>query len=218
MEFEDLFVVPTSLPPHRFLDHSIHLKPNIEPVNQRVYRYSLVQKAKIEKLIKDMLDNSLIQPSQSPFASPVFLVKKKDESWGFCVDYQQLNTLTIKNKFLIPIIEDLLDELTGATIFSKLDLTSGYHQIRMNPNNCHKTAFRTHQGHYEFLVMPFGLTNAPATFQALMNHIFAPYLRKFMLVFFDDILIYSPSLNQHVTHLRKVYEILKSQQLFVKKV
>ena len=141
MEFEDMFATPQTLPPHRILDHSIHLKPNSEPVNLKAYRYSPIQKAEIEKLISEMLSKNLEQPSQSPYASPVLLVKKKDGTWRFCVDYRQLNSLTIKNQFPIPIIEDLLDELTRASIFSKLDLTSGYHQIRMNPADCPKTAF-----------------------------------------------------------------------------
>jgi hypothetical protein len=187
----DVFTAPKKLPLPHHHDYQIHLLPGIALVVVWPYQYPQLLKDEVQCQCDDILSQGIIRPSTQPFSSPVLLVKNVDSSWRFCMDYKAPNEKTVKDKFPIPVVDELLDELRGAKFITKMDLHSGYHQVRMHPTNIEKTAFRTHQGHFGFTVMPFGLTNAPATFQALMNEILAPYIQKFILIFFDDIMIYS---------------------------
>jgi hypothetical protein len=217
LSFGGLFTDPVGLPPKRAHDHRIILKPDAQPVAVRPYRYPAAHKDELERQCAAMIEQGIVRRSDSPFSSPVLLVKKPDSSWCFCVDYRALNAFTVKDAFPIPVVNELLDELHDAKFFTKLNLRPGYHQVRMRPEDVHKTAFRTHDGMYEFLVMAFGLCNAPATFQALMNDVLRPFLRRFVLVFFDDILIYSKTWADHLRHLRTVLDELRCHQLFVKR-
>lgn len=186
-KFAVVFSAPVELPPVRSCDHSIPLVAGAQPVNIRPYRYPPSLKDEIEKQVSDMMQQGLIRPSSSSFSSSVLLVRKKDGTYRFCVDYRYLNALTVKSKFPIPVFDQLMDELAEASWFSTLDLISGYHQVRLRQGEEFKTAFQTHSGHFEFVVMPFGLSGAPGTFQGAMNTTLSSLLRKCVLVFFDDI-------------------------------
>lgn len=169
----------------------------------------------MEELVEQLLKSKPIRSGVNPYSSHTILVKKKDRSWRMCIDYRQLNSNTIKKKYPIPVIEDLLDEFHRAKVFSKTDLRSDYHQIRMKSEDIEKTTFSTHLGHYEFIVMPFGLTNAPATFQALTNTLLSK-IEAVCEVFFDDIMIYSKSLEEHISHSKQVFDILRKDKLYAK--
>jgi hypothetical protein len=199
--FVELLAPPEGLPPKCALTHSIPLLEGARPVHTRPYRFVPELKDEIERQITEMLNSGVICPSSSNFASPLIMVKKKDHSWRPCVNYRQLNALTVKGKYLLPVIDELLDELHGASWFSKLDLRAGYHQIHLTEGDEHKTSFHTHHGHFEFTVMAFGSIGVPTTFQAEMNMTLSPLLRKCALVFFDDILVYSKTYSEHVVHL-----------------
>jgi hypothetical protein len=208
---------PQGLPPsHGVHDHSIPLVRGSIPSNICLYRHPFSQKNEIEKMVQELLNAGVIHPSMSPYSSSMVVVLKKEGSWRMCHDFRALNKLTIKDKFSIPIIDDLLDELSSTQFFTKLDLCLSYHQIRMKDADIPKTTFRTHEGHCEFLVIPFGLCNAPSTFQSLMNRVFHPFLCHFVLVFFDDILIYRKTWTYHLSHVDLVLHLLSQHQLFLK--
>ena len=190
--------------------------PSTEPVSKAPYRMAPIEMKELAIQLQDLLEKGIIRPSVSPWGAPVLFVRKKDDSLRLCIDYRELNKLTIKNMYPLPRIDDLFDQLKDAVHFSKIDLRSGYHQLKIKPEDIPKTAFRTRYGHYEFLVMAFGLTNAPTTFMDLMNMIFKKHLDKFMIVFIDDILIYSPTAEKHAEHLRITLEILRKEKLYAK--
>ena len=218
-EFKDVMPpkLPKKLPPRREEDHKIELEPGAKPPAMGPYRMVPPKLEELRRQLKELLDTGFIQPSKAPYGAPVLFQKKHDGSLRMCINYRALNKVTVKNKYPIPLIADLFDQLGRARYFTKLDLRSGYYQVRIAEGDEPKTTCVTRYGSYEFLVMPFGLTNAPATFCTLMNKIFHPYLDKFVVVYLDDIVIYSNTLKEHKEHLRKVFKILRQNELYVKK-
>ncbi|GKA78128.1 putative reverse transcriptase domain-containing protein [Tanacetum coccineum] len=192
------------------------LVPGATPVARAPYRLAPSEMKELAEQLQELTDKGFIRPSSSPWGAPVLFVKKKDGSFRMCIDYRELNKLTVKNRYPLPRIDDLFDQLQGSSIYSKIDLRSGYHQLRVQEEDIPKTAFRTRYGHYEFQVMSFGLTNAPAVFMDLMNQVCKPYLDKFVIVFIDDILIYSKSKKEHEEHLRQILKLLKKEELYAK--
>ncbi|KAI3814190.1 hypothetical protein L1987_18938 [Smallanthus sonchifolius] len=204
------------LPPDREIEFQIDLLPGAEPVAKAPYRLAPSKMKELMSQLQELTEKGFIRLSISPWGALVLFVKKKDGSIRMCIDYRELNKRTVRNKYPLPRIDDLFDQLQGASWFSKIDLRSGYHQLKVREKDVPKTAFRTRYGHYMFLVMPFGLTNAPAAFMDLMNRVCRPMLDRSVIVFIDDILVYSKSEGDHHCHLREVLEVLKQEKLYAK--
>ncbi|GKC65543.1 putative reverse transcriptase domain-containing protein, partial [Tanacetum coccineum] len=216
-DFPDVFPEDLlGLPPTRQVEFQINLIPGAALVARAPYRLAPSEMKELSEQLKEISDKGFIRPSSSPWGAPVLFVKKKDGSFRMCIDYRELNNLTVKNRYPLPRIDDLFDQLQGSSVYSKIDLRSCYHQLRVREEDIPKIAFRTRYGHYEFQVMPFGLTNAPAVFMDLMNRVCKPFLDKFVIVFIDDILIHSKNKKEHEKHLKVVLELLKKEKLYAK--
>jgi hypothetical protein len=216
-EYPDVFLEDLpGMPPDRDIEFIIDLVPGMPPISKRPYRMPVNELAKLKKQIVVLQLKGFIRPSSSPWGAPMLFIEKKDETQWMCVDYPSLNEVTIKNNYPLPWIEDLSNQMKGASVFSKIDLRSGYHQLKIRELDIPKIAFHTRYGLYEYTMMSFGLTNAPAYFMYLMNKVFMEYLDKFMVVFIDDILIFSKTEEEHETHLRLVLEKLRAHQLYAK--
>jgi hypothetical protein len=216
-EYADVF--PDELPgmpPDRDIQFAIELQPGTAPISKRPYRMPPAELAELKKQLQELLNKGFIRPSTSPWGCPALFVKKKDESLRLCIDYRPLNAVTTKNKYPLPRIDVLFDQLVGAKVFSKIDLRFGYHQIKIRASDIPKTAFSTRYELYEYLVMSFGLTNAPTYFMYLMNSVFMPELDKFVVVFIDDILVYSRNEEEHAGYLHVVLQRLREHRLYAK--
>ena len=204
------------MPSHKEIEFEIDVVPGATPASITPYRMTPMELKELKLQLQELLEKGFIRPSVSPWGAPMVFVKKKDGSLRLCVDYRQLNKMTVKNKYPLPRIDDLFNQLKGASVFSKIDLQSGYHELRIKDTDVHKMVLRTRYGHYEFLVMPFWLTNAPMAFMELMNRVFRLYVDQFVMVFIDDILVYSKDRENHDTHLRVELETFRKERLYEK--
>ncbi|GKC31889.1 putative reverse transcriptase domain-containing protein, partial [Tanacetum coccineum] len=203
-------------PPTRQVEFQIDLIPGATPVARAPYRLASFEMKELSDQMQELFEKGFTRPSSSPWGALVLFVNKKDRSFRVCIDYQELNKLTVKNHFPLPRIDNLFDQLQGSSVYSKIDLRSGYHQLKVHEEDILKTAFRTRYGQYEFQVIPFGLTNAPAVFMDLMNRVCKPYLDKFVIVLIDDILIYSKTKHEYEENLKLILELLKKEELYAK--
>jgi hypothetical protein len=215
-KYDDIFQELDGLPPKREIQHEIHLQRDSPLPNVGMYRMSVVEMIEIKKQVQGLLDQGVIRPNSSTCGSPIVMVTKKDRTWKMCVNYRALNKITVNNQYPLPRIDDLLDQLKNVVYFSKLDLRSGYHQIRVVEHDAWKTAFKTKYGLFEWLVIPFGLCNAPTTFMRVMNDVFRPFIDDFVTIYLDDILVFNETWDERERHVKQVLDTLKREKLYVK--
>jgi hypothetical protein len=213
-EYKDIFSSPTRVPMHFQVKHPIDITPGAPLPNGPIYHRSLMENDEIKHQIQELLQKGHIRPISSPCGSLIVLVQKKDGTWRLCIDYRELNKITVRNQYPIPIIDDLLDQLKGENFFSNIDLKYGYHQVPIEPTNVWKTTFKSKEGLFEWMVMPFGLTNAPTTFMRLMDDVLRPFTNSFLVVYLDDILIFNRTWEEHMQHIQQVLSTLRQHKLY----